>query len=163
VPTAIALGQYVPRVKSGHLVDRTRRRKPRVPSPGTDVLPTWLPVEEVVGPEGRMVLRADVTTFEEKGSNVNVASHLLIDVLTAQIEAAVVFSNDSDLRFPLEQARARIPVGTVNPGRKPTPAALQAPPGVGAGRHWWRRLRPNDYRNNQLPDPAGRHPRPTGW
>jgi hypothetical protein len=43
---------------------------------------------------------------EEKGSDVNVASHLLVDVLTDRIDAAVVISNDSDLRFPVQFARA---------------------------------------------------------
>ncbi len=49
---------------------------------------------------------------EEEGSDVNVASHLLLDLLEQTIDAAVVISNDSDLRFPIEQARLRIPVGT---------------------------------------------------
>jgi hypothetical protein len=37
---------------------------------------------------------------EEKGSDVNVASHLLVDVLTSVVDAAVVVSNDSDLEHP---------------------------------------------------------------
>jgi hypothetical protein len=44
---------------------------------------------------------------EEKGSDVNVASHLLLDTLQGVIDAAIVISNDSDLRLPIEQARAR--------------------------------------------------------
>jgi hypothetical protein len=39
--------------------------------------------------------------LEEKGSDVNVASHLLLDVLSGTIDAAVVVSNDSDLAFPI--------------------------------------------------------------
>jgi len=52
---------------------------------------------------------------EEKGSDVNVASHLLVDVLTGAIDAAIVVSNDSDLKFPIRYARTRVPVGVVNP------------------------------------------------
>jgi hypothetical protein len=104
-----------------------------------------------------------VSTFEEKGSDVNVASHLLIDVLTGQIDAAIVFSNDSDLRFPLAQARMRVPVATVNPSASPTATDLKGDPSAGAGRHWWRRLRPLDFLNHQLPDPVGPHAKPTGW
>ena len=49
--------------------------------------------------------------IEEKGSDVNVASHLLLDVLSNQVEAAIVISNDSDLRFPIQECRQRVPVG----------------------------------------------------
>jgi hypothetical protein len=58
---------------------------------------------------------------EEKGSDVNVAAHLLLDVLDGAIDGALVISNDSDLRFPVEQARLHVPVGVVNPspGRRP--------------------------------------------
>jgi hypothetical protein len=52
---------------------------------------------------------------EEKGSDVNVAAQLLIDVLGGAVEGALVISNDSDLRFPREQARLHMPVGVVNP------------------------------------------------
>jgi hypothetical protein len=43
------------------------------------------------------------------------SSHLLVDVLTGVIDAAVVISNDSDLRFPVQFARTRVPVGLINP------------------------------------------------
>lgn len=46
---------------------------------------------------------------EEKGSDVNEASHLLLDVLAGTVDGAMAISNDSDLRFPLQEARARIP------------------------------------------------------
>ncbi|MGP3912289.1 hypothetical protein [Nonomuraea sp. 10N515B] len=62
---------------------------------------------------------------EEKGSDVNVASHLLLDLFTGVIDAAVVISNDSDLRFPIEQARQRVPVGLVNPSGNYLAGALR--------------------------------------
>src|SRR6202042_1946238 len=46
---------------------------------------------------------------EEKGSDVNVAAHLLVDVLTHAVDAAIIISNDSDLQFPVSYARGRIP------------------------------------------------------
>ncbi|HEV3358720.1 MAG TPA: NYN domain-containing protein [Pseudonocardiaceae bacterium] len=156
-------GKYVPRVKKGVIVDMAGRPPRRVSSPGTAHLPAWLPVDEVVGPAGQTELLATVSTFEEKGSDVNVVSHLLIDVLTDRINAAMVFSNDSDLRFPLEQARQRVPVATINPSTHPTATDLRGDPNTGAGRHWWRRLRAADLRNHQLPDPAGSHAKPIGW
>lgn len=58
---------------------------------------------------------ASVARREEKGSDVNVASHLLIDVLTRRVDAAVVISNDSDLAYPIGVAREHVPVGLINP------------------------------------------------
>jgi hypothetical protein len=159
---AVATGVYAPRTKTGVLVERATSQR-RVPSPGTAQLPDWLPVAEVVGPDGRCELLASVSTFEEKGSDVNVASHLLIDVLTDAVDAAIVFSNDSDLRFPLQQARLRVPVATVNPGRNPTAKALRGQPNDGVGRHWWRRLTPTDFVAHQLRNPVGPFTKPLGW
>lgn len=53
---------------------------------------------------------------EEKGSDVNLAAHLLIDVLGGEVDGALVMSNDSDLRFPVEQARQHVPVGARRAG-----------------------------------------------
>lgn len=158
----IAKGYYVPRVKTGILVDQSRPPQ-RVPSPGTKQLPDWLPARETTGPAGAEELLLSVTTFEEKGSDVNVASHLLIDVLTDQVDAAMVISNDSDLQFPLQQARLHVPVATINPTKRPTPAALQGNQDDGVGRHWWRRLTATQFRAHQLPNPIGGLHRPDGW
>lgn len=158
-------GKYVPRTKTGVLVEKPHpgRVPRRVPSPGRDQLPGWLPAEEIVGPEGDEELLVSISTFEEKGSDVNVASSLLIDVLGKRVDAAMVFSNDSDLRFPLAHARQYVPVATINPSTKPTALDLRGSRDIGAGRHWWRRLRPADFFAHQLPDPAGEFTKPAGW
>jgi uncharacterized LabA/DUF88 family protein len=156
----VEYGKYAPRIKNGILVSRAGGR--RVRSPGVALLPPWLPVDEILGAEGTPELLAAVSTFEEKGSDVNVASHLLLDVLGGRVDAAMVLSNDSDLRLPLEQARLHVPVATVNPGTR-TAEDLRGHRDTGAGRHWWRRLRPRDYRAHQLPDPVGPHHKPPGW
>jgi hypothetical protein len=72
---------------------------------------------------------------------VNVANQLLLDILTGHVDAALVVSNDSDLEVPLREARRRVPVGTINPTRRPAAAALKAPParelaGTGDGGGW---------------------------
>ncbi|MCO1574908.1 NYN domain-containing protein [Crossiella sp. SN42] len=160
----VALGKYVPRTKSGVLVEQGTGYPPRrVRSPGTGRLPAWLPVREVPGPSGATDLLARISTFEEKGSDVNVASHVLMDVLTGQVDAVMVLSNDSDLSFPLRQTRLRVPVATVNPSVKPTTAALRGDRDEGVGRHWWRRLRRQDFLANQLADPTGPFRKPPGW
>jgi len=63
--------------------------------------------------------------LEEKGSDVNVAAHLLLDVLGGAVDAAVLISNSSDLAFPVKAARLRVPVGLVNPRDTPTAGVLQ--------------------------------------
>ncbi|MDQ3641792.1 MAG: NYN domain-containing protein, partial [Actinomycetota bacterium] len=101
--------------------------------------------------------------LEEKGSDVNVASHLLLDVLSGVLDAAVVVSNDSDLAFPIRAARARVPVGLVNPRGGYFAGDLTGRKTDGVGNHWWRRLNEKLYRQYQLPDPAGHLRKPTGW
>jgi hypothetical protein len=68
---------------------------------------------------------------EEKGTAVNVASHLPVDVLTGQIDAAVVISNDCDLQYPVAFARTRVPVGLINPSNNYLAGALRGLPATG--------------------------------
>jgi len=100
---------------------------------------------------------------EEKGSDVNLASHLLIDIYVERIDAAVVVSNDSDLRLPVQHARTRVPVGTVNPRGRDTAADLRGNPGDGVGGHWWHRLGSDDFFVSQLPDVVAGVRKPDGW
>lgn len=100
---------------------------------------------------------------EEKGSDVNVAAHLLLDVLQGAVDGAVVISNDSDLRLPIQQARLRVPVGLVNPSQGQLAGALRGQSTDGVGRHWWHRLSAQDFIRHQLPDPVGNYQRPVDW
>ena len=84
---------------------------------------------------------ASVARQEEKGSDVNGASHLLVDTLTGTIDAAVVINNDSDLAYPIACARERLPVGLVNPTKGYRAGKLASLPHEGAGNHWWYQLR----------------------
>ena len=106
-------------------------------------------------PVSGAVFMVSYANREEKGSDVNVAAHLLLDVLSGQVDAATVISNDSDLRLPVEQARHRVPVGVINPSRNYLAGDLRGDPSKGAGRHWWARLTATDLANHQLPDPSG--------
>ena len=61
---------------------------------------------------------APVLKTEEKGSDVNLATHLLLDVFDHDCEMAVVFTNDSDLHVPIrvvQEPPASIPVWVINP------------------------------------------------
>ena len=100
---------------------------------------------------------------EEKRTDVNLASQLLLDVLSQRVDAAIVISNDSDLRFPIRECRQRVPVGTVNPTSRRLAGDLAGQPTDGAGNHWWRRLQAADFTSCQLPDPVGTLAKPSGW
>jgi len=54
---------------------------------------------------------------EEKGSDVNLATHLLVDEFAGDYELAVIISNDSDLVDPITVVRnkLKLPVGILNP------------------------------------------------
>jgi len=63
----------------------------------------------------------DVIIDEEKGSDVNLASHLIVDAFMDRYDAAVVISNDSDLAEPIRLVRSvvgsRIIIMNPHPGK----------------------------------------------
>ncbi|MBO0802495.1 MAG: NYN domain-containing protein [Nocardiopsaceae bacterium] len=155
----VEYGYYVSRVKPMPLAKRDAHGRPSL------ISPQW-PVMIQDGSGGSVTdarFMVSVAHREEKGSDVNVASHLLADVLLGTVDAALVISNDSDLQFPIRQVRLRVPVGTVNPSAHQTAGALRDAPGNGAGRHFWRKLRADDFTRHQLPDPASGYRLPHGW
>jgi len=161
----VAEGRYVSWAKEEPLTNESRGTyRPTLYAHGDEQWDDRLPLRSVhSGPDGQRMVMATVRKREEKGSDVNVASHLLFDVLTAAVDGAIVVSNDSDLELPLRLARDRVPVGTVNPSSNPTAGALKGRPDDGVGRHWWRRLEAEDFRRSQLPNPVGGLRRPAGW
>lgn len=64
-------------------------------------------------------LITEVHSMEEKGSDVNLAAHLLNDAWNRSFDAAAVFSNDTDLVEPIRMVAVErnIPVTVVCPGR----------------------------------------------
>lgn len=165
---AIQAAGTVDWIEYGNYVNRVKRAPLATPDPnGRPILTTstWpLMIRDAnQQPTPNATFMVSYARREEKASDVNVASHLLVDVFTGAIEAAIVVSNDSDLRFPIKEARQRLPVGTVNPSLAQLAGALRGLPTDGSGRHWWRRLTPADYTGNQLPNPCAGHARPAGW
>lgn len=59
----------------------------------------------------------EVIYEEEKGTDVNLASHLLMDGFSGAYELAVVISDDSDLKLPIEMVinQLNLPVWVLNP------------------------------------------------
>lgn len=68
----------------------------------------------------------NIIKTEEKGSDVNLATHLLHDAHRNQFDIAVVISNDSDLLEPIKLVRADLNkiVGVLNPQKNPSRAIL---------------------------------------
>jgi hypothetical protein len=58
-----------------------------------------------------------VIKTEERGSDVNLATYLLLDAVKQDCQAAVVISNDSDLKEPIAVAQRELGliVGVINP------------------------------------------------
>ena len=154
-----AMGNYVSRTTTAPLATADRRGKPIITKPSWPIM-----VKGELGIEQpNAIFMASVARREEKGSDVNVASHLLIDVLDQKIDAALVISNDSDLAFPIQEMRLRVPLGLVNPTVSQTSGKLKGKPTDGVGRHWWYRLQHADLSNAQLPAQIEHITRPLGW
>ncbi|MEJ3743296.1 NYN domain-containing protein [Actinomycetes bacterium KLBMP 9797] len=155
----IELGTYVSRVATAPLAVRDRRGRPIICAPSWPIMVQDGDAQAISGAR----FMASVARREEKGSDVNVATHLLLDLFYHRIDAAIVISNDSDLSLPIRSARDVVPVGLVNPTPGYPAGALNDNAGRGVGRHWWCQLTAADFINSQLPNPSGRYRKPMGW
>jgi hypothetical protein len=87
-----------------------------------------------------------VIKTEEKGSDVNLATYLLLDAFYRRCDFAIVVSNDSDLREPIRVVQdppLEVPVTVLNPFR-------QMKADMAAARHL--DLSVAEVRDNQLAD-----------
>lgn len=154
----LELGQYVNRVSTSPLAVKGRRGKPHI------VTPAWpIMVRDGDSDVGSANFFVSVARREEKGSDVSVAAHLLIDMFEHRIDAAVIISNDSDLAFPIREARRRVPLGVINPTKGYPAGKLADEPTFGVGDHWWHQLTAEEVTRNQLPNPVGRVRKPAPW
>ena len=92
-----------------------------------------------------------VVKVEEKGSDVNLASHLLLDAFQGNYDVAAVISNDSDLVEPIRIVAQILhkPVGLLSPVSNPNPGLSQAASFI-------RRISVSDLAVCQFPDPVVR-------
>ena len=105
-----------------------------------------------------------IVDSEEKGTDVNLATRLLVDGFNGAYEQAVVVSNDSDLASPMRYVRDELgrKVSVVNPDNNNyTHQDL-----VDAATYV-KRLRRSQLRRSQFPpvisDAQGRITKPAGW
>ena len=155
----IQYGYYAERIAIGPLATRGGGGRPVLATSGWPVC-VRDSADQVV-PDARFLV--SVSRREEKGSDVNVATHLLLDALRGSIDAALVVSNDSDLALPVEEVRKLMPVGVVNPSRGYTAGALRVPQGAPSGSHWCATLTLADLTSAQLPRQVGKLSVPKGW
>ena len=103
-----------------------------------------------------------VIKSEEKGSDVNLASHLLADAFTKDCDAVFVISNDSDLLEPIRIARRRlgIAVGLASPHGRPTRVLADE---VDFIRPIWPRTLERSQFPSTLIDAKGVFSKPAGW
>lgn len=124
---------------------------------------TWA---HLVDPPATGNARVKVHKTEEKGSDVNLATHLLVDGFKNRYELAVVVSNDGDLKAPVEYVRGELsrPVGVLNPRRNRSYALspTRLPPGS-----FYKPIRPGVLGSSQFPptlrDQRGSFSKPDDW
>ncbi|MCY3506485.1 MAG: NYN domain-containing protein [Chloroflexi bacterium] len=104
----------------------------------------------------------EVLRTEEKGSDVNLATHLLVDAFQGRCDTAVVISNDSDLAEPVRvvQEERGVTVQIVNPH----PPSKRSRRLVGtAARQLRKRVIADCQLPDELHDERGVIRRPEGW
>ncbi|MCX5789456.1 MAG: NYN domain-containing protein [Elusimicrobia bacterium] len=116
----------------------------------------------------RMPLAADPSRFvevlrtDEKGSDVNLAAHLVYLALRSQFELAAVISNDSDLAEPIRLVAQEVkkPVVVLCPAQRPARELLRVA-------SEFKRIRRGALEASQfapvLTDEHGGFHRPAGW
>jgi len=103
-----------------------------------------------------------VMKTEEKGSDVNLATHLLNDAHKKDFDIAVMITNDSDLLEPMRIVKEELgfPVGLINPHPR-TSFQLQREAS------FIKKVRPWHLRDSQFPsslqDNDGSFTKPAGW
>ena len=104
----------------------------------------------------------DVYKTEEKGSDVNIATHLLCDAYNKKFDVAVLVTNDSDLVEPVKVvvSELKLKVGIINPhprhgGDLKKHATFY--------KNIWKSFLKKSQFPNTLTDSKGKFHKPPGW
>lgn len=109
---------------------------------------TYEETMDVVAPTRGCPTRVEVWNTTEKGSDVNLATQLLLDAMDKRFEKAVVVSDDSDLITPIRTVRERFgnPVDVLSPDHRKPNLELKAVASV------FKEVRPTVLALSQFPD-----------
>jgi len=105
---------------------------------------------------------ARVIKTEEKGSDVNLATHLIADAYEDAFDAAALITNDSDLLEPVRLVRGRLKktIGILNPQKHPSFVLKKAAT-------FFKQIRraaiAASQFSDELEDATGKFQKPTGW
>jgi uncharacterized LabA/DUF88 family protein len=127
------------------------------PAPGLPTIPGVLELHAKTGAPMAYVVRTD-----EKGSDVNLATYLLLDAFRKEFDIGVLITNDSDLAEPIRVVRSDLgrEVGVLNPHQNESVTLKGAAT-------WYRRIKEPALRASQFPPtvttPTGILTKPAGW
>jgi uncharacterized LabA/DUF88 family protein len=119
----------------------------------------WMPLANPVQGVKPFV---QVIKTDEKGSDVNLASHILVDAADDAFDCAVIITGDSDLRTPVQlvQTRFHKSVGVLNP-QKIKCKALET------SARFYKHIRESALASSQFPpvltDSQGSFHKPSTW
>jgi uncharacterized LabA/DUF88 family protein len=119
----------------------------------------WMPL---AAPQPGQKPFVQVVKTEEKGSDVNLATHLMLDAFDNAFECAVVISGDSDLKTPILSVSQRFhkTVGVLNP-QKTACKALES------SARFYKHIREAALQASQFPttltDARGTFHKPPSW
>jgi len=104
----------------------------------------------------------EIIDMKEKGSDVNLATELLVDGFTGQYGAAAIVSNDSDLVAPIRAVRTKLgkAVGIINPHQRQSVALRNCASFVKEVRTW---ALAQSLMPPVLHDANGEIHKPPGW
>ncbi len=118
-------------------------------------------VQALLADTGNRRRLVNVVRTEEKGSDVNLAVHLLNDAWLNAYDCAVVVTNDSDIAeaIRLVKKHKRKWIGLITPGTSHTSQELRV------HADFLRRIRKGALQRNQLPSPipGTKITKPTNW
>lgn len=121
----------------------------------------WMPLTD---PPAQGSRKVRVIKTEEKGSDVNLAAHFLLDAFLERCDTSVIVSNDSDLIEPIKLARYELGrrVGVINPH-----PAKKRSRRLSQDAHFFKQVRAQALVASQFPDvlvdAQGTFHKPKGW
>ncbi len=111
---------------------------------------------------GKGIERGDIvriSKFEEKESDVNIASHILVDCFKKEFNCVVLLSNDTDLKAPLGFARKEYKkIGVISPHQE-----QRIHQDLQKVSHFSKSIPDEILKKCQFPEKVGKMKKPSNW